>query len=262
MICNRTSTPIWPGSTRIRPLRAGAAMSGTWSVTQNHDAGDTMSRPRRSCPDGHWLREGRGKGGVALWGRRRRRYGNKMVSSWSEFGLRCKPGPLNLLGRYRRFEIGGRNPKARRSNMACGPIRRSGTIAARCCGIPTERGQRVEPRAVDFAVYRVSDMARSVEFYRDVLALEYTESPSDYWSEFTVGSTTIALQKPGPGPKGLGCAVAIAVEDVQETVAELRAKGVRILREPGESRFCHFAVIQDPDGNSVWLHRCKDDTHG
>jgi catechol 2,3-dioxygenase-like lactoylglutathione lyase family enzyme len=45
---------------------------------------------------------------------------------------------------------------------------------------------------VDYVMVRVSDMRRSVAFYRDTLGLPLKfESPE--WSEFATGATTLAL---------------------------------------------------------------------
>ena len=55
-----------------------------------------------------------------------------------------------------------------------------------------------------------------------------------------------------------GAAIALAVESVEETTKELEAKGVTVTVPAGESPVCHFACIQDPDGNTIWLHHRKD----
>jgi catechol 2,3-dioxygenase-like lactoylglutathione lyase family enzyme len=45
---------------------------------------------------------------------------------------------------------------------------------------------------VDYIMVNVSDMSRSVAFYRDILGLSLKfESPG--WSEFHTGATTLAL---------------------------------------------------------------------
>ena len=54
---------------------------------------------------------------------------------------------------------------------------------------------------------------------------------------------------------GAGASVALRVADVLEAVTELRSKGVSIVQEPFDSDVCHVAVIEDPDGNAIFLHR-------
>ncbi|MBI1925585.1 VOC family protein [Candidatus Poribacteria bacterium] len=132
-------------------------------------------------------------------------------------------------------------------------------------------------RGMDFVAYDVSDLQRAVAFYRDTLGLKKSLNHEKWgWVEFRVPPLTLALCGPkskswgapyagggqsAPGSKGEG-SVALAVEDVKTAVAELKGKGVTFLVEIGETRFCYFAVLLDPDGNRVWLHQRKDGTWG
>jgi catechol 2,3-dioxygenase-like lactoylglutathione lyase family enzyme len=117
-------------------------------------------------------------------------------------------------------------------------------------------------RAIDFVVVNVSDVARSVRFYRDTLGVDvplWEDSPR--WQEFQTAPVAFALREDKGGP-GVNAAIALAVEDVAGAVEELRGKGVPILLEPRESEVCFSALIQDPDGNLLLLHRRKDGTAG
>ena len=126
------------------------------------------------------------------------------------------------------------------------------------------------PKAIDFVVCDVSDLKRSVAFYRDTLGLKLDFMKEEWdWAEFDVGPVALALDaNPFEGkvrdstPKPGGAVVALAVEDVQAAVEALRGKGVTILREPFETGVCFMAKIADPDGNRIWLHRRKDGTWG
>jgi predicted enzyme related to lactoylglutathione lyase len=121
----------------------------------------------------------------------------------------------------------------------------------------------MKPRAVDFVSYNVSDMARSEVFYRDVLGLEVAipwGGPGRRFPEFDVGGTTIGLSSLPELPGG--AIVALAVDDARATIEELRAKGVKIVMEPFESRVCYMALIADPDGNQIVIHQRKDGTAG
>lgn len=52
-------------------------------------------------------------------------------------------------------------------------------------------------KGIDFVVYDVSDMARSIAFYREVLGLELAEEiGEDNWAEFEIGGATLALCGP------------------------------------------------------------------
>ena len=48
-----------------------------------------------------------------------------------------------------------------------------------------------------------------------------------------------------------GGAIFLAVENVQEAVSELSAKGIETTAPLAESPVCHFATIEDPDGNPI-----------
>jgi predicted enzyme related to lactoylglutathione lyase len=47
------------------------------------------------------------------------------------------------------------------------------------------------------------------------------------------------------------------VDDFSAAVTSLKAKGVIFHAEPFESSVCHIAVVADPDGNLVTLHKRK-----
>jgi predicted enzyme related to lactoylglutathione lyase len=110
-------------------------------------------------------------------------------------------------------------------------------------------------------------MEKALGFYRDALGLTVEMTYENIWTEFTVGSVTLALcgppwsQAPQPGYQG-GATVALAVEDLRGAVAELRAKGVAILEDVSDTPVCLMAMVSDPDGNRLWLHQRKDGTAG
>jgi predicted enzyme related to lactoylglutathione lyase len=122
--------------------------------------------------------------------------------------------------------------------------------------------------AVDFVCYEVSDVKRSVEFYRDVLGLKlgmFEDGSEFQWAEFEIGAVTLSLYPPkvleGREPKPGGM-VYLAVDDVAQAVEELKARGVTILYGPMETPVCWMAGFLDPDGNQIGLHQRKDGTAG
>ena len=123
-------------------------------------------------------------------------------------------------------------------------------------------------RGTDFVYYQTNDIETSIEFYRDTLGLEMYGYFEDFkWAEFNAGNVTFAVNDPSSFDENMkaqagGSAVSFAVEDVAATMAELQAKGVTVTVPTQESPVCHFAMIQDPDGNAVWLHQRKDGTFG
>jgi len=123
-------------------------------------------------------------------------------------------------------------------------------------------------RGADFVLYQVSDMDRSIAFYRDVLGMELEGHFEEFaWAEFKAEPTTLALfdpakSQPGSTPRTGGASIALAVEDVGAAVAELKARGVPIVMDVFDSPVCWYAVVADPDGNAVGLHQRKDGTFG
>ena len=115
---------------------------------------------------------------------------------------------------------------------------------------------------LDYTMVIVSDMKRSVAFYRDTLGVPLKfESPE--WTEFATGSTTLALhgggvareyQDTGDQSKVAGtCSIGFNVDDVDKTYEELKAKGVTFVMPPmqREGEGIKLAVAIDPDGLPV-----------
>jgi predicted enzyme related to lactoylglutathione lyase len=127
----------------------------------------------------------------------------------------------------------------------------------------------MQPRAVDFISYIVTDLDRSEPFYRDVLGLTVSGprgepgTQGNGFMELEAGGTVISLLNAMPQvplhPNGI---VALAVDDVHAAVEELRGKGVQIAMEPVETPVCFMAVVADPDDNKILLHQRKDGTAG
>ena len=120
-------------------------------------------------------------------------------------------------------------------------------------------------RAIDFIITNVSDIERAKSFYRDTLGItDPATSEAEGWIEFDTKPVALALGVAPPGwsqPAG-STAIALSVDDVHAAVEELRAKGVEILIEPIVTGACDMALIKDPDGNSIFLHRRHDGTAG
>lgn len=114
-------------------------------------------------------------------------------------------------------------------------------------------------RRISLIIISVSDLRRSIEFYRDKLGLTLAAETSE-WAEFVVGEMRLALQASGK-PKAAGPAPAHAaemslsfeVDDVVEAYEILRATGVHFSRRPVEHDFGMLAVLTDPDGFEIML---------
>jgi lactoylglutathione lyase len=115
---------------------------------------------------------------------------------------------------------------------------------------------------LDYTMIVVSDMDRSVEFYRDKLGIPLKfQSPE--WTEFATGTTTLALHGGGvpaegppqgdPSKRAGSCSIGFNVQDVDKTYEELKAKGIRFVMPPTqrEGEGIRLAVAIDPDGLPV-----------
>jgi lactoylglutathione lyase len=102
----------------------------------------------------------------------------------------------------------------------------------------------------------VSDMQRSIRFYRDQLGFPVKrESPE--WTELHTGRTTLALYlaaavepraRTGPG----GAEIGIEVLDIDKFYEEKKAKGVPFKVPPTIQEFGRkIAVMTDPDGLAI-----------
>ena len=109
---------------------------------------------------------------------------------------------------------------------------------------------------VDYVMVMVSNMQKSVAFYRDQLGLSLKFESKD-WTEFQTGETTLALHgggspKPaahGPEPAGT-CSIGFNVENVNNTYQMLQEKGVRFVMPPTarSEEGIKLTVALDPDG--------------
>jgi catechol 2,3-dioxygenase-like lactoylglutathione lyase family enzyme len=94
-----------------------------------------------------------------------------------------------------------------------------------------------------------------VAFYRDVL--ELPQNPREP-TEFEAGNVTLAVWKPDDQGvefvTGASHGIALRVAEVASASEELEAKGVEFVGER-DSGVCNMAFFEDPDGNSLILHR-------
>jgi predicted enzyme related to lactoylglutathione lyase len=113
---------------------------------------------------------------------------------------------------------------------------------------------------IAFTMYPVSDMARARRFYEETLGLHLArrEAREFEWVEYDLDGGTFALTNltEGGAPSAdAGGSIAFEVQNVDETVEQLRAKGVRVKLEPLSTPVCRLAVILDSEGNALTLHQ-------
>jgi len=99
----------------------------------------------------------------------------------------------------------------------------------------------------------VSDMARAVGFYRDVMGLA-VRSQSPGWSELTLGDSTIALHV-GRNEKQHMSGLSFEVDNIDAACREIGAAGGSILNPPHDGDFpgLRLADVADQDGNRMQL---------
>jgi len=117
---------------------------------------------------------------------------------------------------------------------------------------------------VDYVMILVSDMARSIRFYRDMLGIPLKfESPE--WSEFETGKTVLALHSggspgaPTPGQKAGTASIGFYVDRLDAKFSELRGKGVEFTMPPSDrgDEGIRLAVCIDPDGLPISIAERK-----
>lgn len=105
----------------------------------------------------------------------------------------------------------------------------------------------------DAVYYHVTDMKRSIAFYRDVLGFRLTSH--DYVARFDVGGVLFELVPNPPGNvlSGTGNArLSLGTADIRQATRELQARHVAttpVKEEPGGL----LSYFKDPDGNELCL---------
>lgn len=117
--------------------------------------------------------------------------------------------------------------------------------------------------ALAFVGIPVTDMRRARSFYEGVLGLKLCqEMMSGSWVEYALGNNTLAIASVGPEwlPSDQGTGAALEVEHFDQAIKWLKDRNVSFSTEPYESPCCHMAIIKDPDGNNIVIHKLKPET--
>lgn len=115
-------------------------------------------------------------------------------------------------------------------------------------------------KKIGFVAIPVTDMKRARAFYEGVLCLEPAcEMMGGKWLEYDAGGDTLAIASIEADwkPSDQGTSVALEVENFDEAINKLKVAVIRFAAEPFETPCCHMAVVQDPDGNKVIIHKLK-----
>ncbi len=116
---------------------------------------------------------------------------------------------------------------------------------------------------IDFTLFTVSDMQKSLTFYRDQLGMPLACLVYEgTWAEFEINPGTLVLRQENNNTRHGGGTVALAVDNAKAAIKELQQIGINIQSPLGESSVCFWAIVEDPDGNRVIIHQRKDKTVG
>jgi predicted enzyme related to lactoylglutathione lyase len=114
---------------------------------------------------------------------------------------------------------------------------------------------------VAFTNFVVTDLPRARAFYEGVLGLksgsawEFDEGKG--WVEYELPTGTLAITNMWPAQGSGSAGVAFEVADFDAAVADVKAKGARIIFDPFDTPVCRGVGLADPDGNRVMLHQRK-----
>jgi len=117
----------------------------------------------------------------------------------------------------------------------------------------------IEVNEIAFTAYAVTDLAKSRKFYEEVLGLKPTVLKEGVpWVEYNIGSGTLGIGVSEKWkPSRDGASVALEVSDFDEAIAHLKAHEVTFEMGPLETPVCHLAVLRDPDGGKICIHKRK-----
>jgi lactoylglutathione lyase len=120
-------------------------------------------------------------------------------------------------------------------------------------------------RKVGYSRIVVSDLKRSVAFYRDVLGIPL-KFESDEWAEFATLGTRLALKAGSPpiaaipekdadgNPVAGQVGIAFEVKNLEQVYRDLSARGVRFTQPPTpDVHGGKIATLVDPDGLEIDL---------
>ncbi len=119
----------------------------------------------------------------------------------------------------------------------------------------------MKAKRIAFTGIPVTDIKRARAFYEDVLKLKPSgEFAEGVWIEYEIGPDTLAIGSVGDQwkPSEDGTSVAIEVEDFETAIQSLKDAKAKFATESFESPVCHMAVVQDPDGNKIIIHKLKN----
>ncbi len=115
-------------------------------------------------------------------------------------------------------------------------------------------------KKIAFVGIPVTDMKRAREFYEDVLGLQPdAEMTGEQWTEYSIGEGTLAIACVGEQwkPSNDGTSAALEVENLEEAIARFDER--KLAYDKVDSPVCRMAIVEDPDGNKLIIHKLKSE---
>jgi catechol 2,3-dioxygenase-like lactoylglutathione lyase family enzyme len=97
-------------------------------------------------------------------------------------------------------------------------------------------------------VFKVSDIARSCDFFEKKLGLKiaYRE---DNWAEVDLNAVHLGLMPSEQAGGARNPFLSLLVDDINATVATLKERGVEFVGDVKDETFGKLITVKDPDGN-------------
>lgn len=112
---------------------------------------------------------------------------------------------------------------------------------------------------IENVTFKVSDLGRACDFFEQQLGLKVVyRDDKARWAEVDAGALHIGLQQAEPAGGGCNPVVSLRVENLDETVAALRARGVEFASGIISSDAGRSITVRDPDGNQLDLFEPAD----
>jgi predicted enzyme related to lactoylglutathione lyase len=115
-------------------------------------------------------------------------------------------------------------------------------------------------RKLGAVILLVSDMNKSVQFYKEILNIPLKKK-SDEWTEFFNKETVLALHPAKNKERiksGQHILVGFSASDFDQTIRNLQDKKVIFFKNPREEGFGKHAIIEDPDGHLISIVKLKE----
>lgn len=114
-------------------------------------------------------------------------------------------------------------------------------------------------RKLGAVILLVSDMRRSIQFYKETLNLPLKKE-SEEWTEFFNKETVLALH-PAKHKENLKSGqhilIGFTANDFDNTIKSLKEKGIVFFKNAKDEGFGKHAIIEDPDGHLISIVKLK-----